>query len=80
MKYLLFTMPTCSDCHMIKEFLEEKGVEFEEVDAATDEGIEVAAKFNVMSTPVFISLEDDKEVGRADDMEGVKKIIENQSL
>lgn len=76
-------MPACPDCHMIREFLEEKkiNVEGEEVDTATDEGMEKAVEFNVMSTPTVVFLDEDyKEVSRALSLDEVKNIVENKSL
>jgi len=82
-KYLFFTMPACPDCHMIKEFLEEKkiNIEGEEIDTAEDEGMEKAVEFNVMSAPTMIFLDEDgKEVTRASSVDEVKNVVENKSL
>jgi len=74
-------MPACTDCHMIKEFLEEKKIKVEEIDTAEDEGMEKAVEFNVMSAPTMIFLDEDgKEVTRANSVDEVKKVVENKSL
>lgn len=76
-------MPACPDCHLIKEFLEEKAINIkgEEVDASTDKGMEKAVEFNVMSTPTIIFLdENSKELSRAFSVDEVKKVLENKSL
>jgi len=74
-------MPACPDCHMIKEFLEEKKIKVEEIDTAEDEGMEKAVEFNVMSAPTMIFLDEDgKEVTRANSVDEVKKVVENKSL
>lgn len=36
-KVMLYTTPTCHNCHEIKAFLKEKNVEFEEIDIAANE-------------------------------------------
>jgi len=74
-------MPACPDCHMIKEFLEEKKIKVEEIDTVEDEGMEKAVEFNVMSAPTMIFLDEDgKEVTRANSVDEVKKVVENKSL
>ena len=74
-------MPTCPNCHLIKEFLDEKKIGFEEIDATTDEGIEQAAKYEIMSTPIFLVVDDEgREINRVSDIDDVKKIIENERL
>lgn len=35
-KIRILTMPTCPFCKMAKEFLKEKGIKFEEIDATAD--------------------------------------------
>ncbi len=35
-KIKVYSTPTCPYCHMIKEYLTEKGVEFEDIDVAAD--------------------------------------------
>ena len=36
-KVKVYSTPTCPYCKMAKEFLKEKGVEFEDVDVSTDQ-------------------------------------------
>lgn len=50
----VYTTPVCSLCFVLKEFLKEKGVEFEEIDVSQDEKIrdEIIEKSNQMSIPV----------------------------
>ncbi len=76
-------MPACPDCHIIREFLDEKKINIEgkEIDTATDEGMEKAVEFNVMSAPALVFLdENNKEVSRAFSVDEVKRVIENKSL
>jgi glutaredoxin len=47
MKPIIYTTPTCTYCHALMDWLESKGVEYEERDALSlDPGDEVAKKFD----------------------------------
>ncbi len=37
----IYTTPTCAYCHALMDWLDSKGVEYEEVDATNKEGIKV---------------------------------------
>ena len=37
----VYTTPTCVYCHALMDWLDEKGVEYEEIDATTVDGINV---------------------------------------
>jgi len=49
----IYTTPTCPYCHMAKEFLKEKGVEFDEIDVSADQEAakEMVAKSGQMGVP-----------------------------
>jgi len=80
-KYMLFFTPMCPKCPKIKEFMEDKKVEKEWVDAATKEGLEKAKELNVSSVPTMVFFDKNgKEVARAMTIEEVKRVIENRSL
>ncbi len=55
-KIILYTTPTCAFCPLVKKFLEEKGVEYEEIDVSEDEKArqEMIEKSGQMSVPVVI--------------------------
>ena len=55
-KVLLFSQPDCPPCHVVKLFLAEKGVAFEERDITTDPAAvkELAEKYFSHSTPTLI--------------------------
>ena len=40
-KIKVYTTPTCAYCHALMEWLDEKGVEYEEMDATKEPGISV---------------------------------------
>lgn len=55
-RVVLFTHPDCPPCHILKLFLEEKGVAFEERDIAADPAAvrELTEKYNSHSTPTLV--------------------------
>ena len=80
MKYKLFFTPMCPNCPSVKEFMKTVDMEGEEIDAALPEGLEEAKKFNVISVPTVIFLEDDKIKSVAHSIDEIKRVIENRSL
>ena len=52
-KIKVYTTPTCPYCHMLKHFLEEKGVEYEDVNVAEDQNAarEMIGKSGQMGVP-----------------------------
>jgi glutaredoxin len=80
-KYMLFFTPMCPKCPKIKEFMKDKNLEHEWVDAATAEGLEKARELKVGNVPTVIFLDaHGKEVARAVNIEEVKRVIENRTL
>ena len=55
-KITLFTQPDCPPCQVLKLFLEEKGLEFEERDITLDPGAaqELTEKYKSHSTPTLV--------------------------
>ena len=80
-KYMLFFTPMCPKCPKVKEFMEDKGLEKEWVDASTKEGLEKSRELGVSNVPTVIFFDEEgKEVTRATTIEEVKRVIENKSL
>lgn len=54
-KIKVYNTPTCPYCHQLKEFLEEKGLEFEDVDVSVneEERKEMVEKSGQMGVPVI---------------------------
>ncbi len=50
----VYTTPTCAFCHMTKQFLQDKGAEYEEIDVSTDQQAaqEIVEKTGQMGVPV----------------------------
>ena len=53
MKFILYTLPTCGVCHMIKTKLEKKNIEYEEHDLT-----EIADSLNIDHAPVLKVIND----------------------
>jgi glutaredoxin 3 len=54
-KVKIYTTPTCPFCFLAKEYLKEKGIEFEEVDVSKNEAaaMEMIQKSGQMGVPVI---------------------------
>lgn len=52
-KVIVYSTTTCPYCHMVKDFLKEKGVEFEDIDVARDQekAKEMMSKSGQMGVP-----------------------------
>jgi len=73
-KVKIYTTPACPFCHLAKEFLKEKGIEFEEVDVLKDEKAaeEMIKKSGQMGVPV---IEIDGEIVVGFDKEKIEKLL-----
>ena len=81
MKYKLFFTPMCPKCPAIKEFMKGTDIEGEFIDATYPEGLEKARRYEVISVPAVLFLDDnDKIVSTAHSLEEVKRVVENKSL
>lgn len=49
----VYSTPTCPYCHMLKDFLKEKGIEFDDIDVAEDQEAakEMVGKSGQMGVP-----------------------------
>lgn len=76
MKYILFTSPFCAACKPVKEFLSNTKINGEFVDAADDNGSEIAVKYSVMKLPTIIFLDSNgHEICRCHSIGEIKEII-----
>lgn len=55
MKFILYTLPTCGVCHMIKTKLEKKNIQYEEHDLT-----EIADSLNIDHAPVLKVINDNE--------------------
>ena len=53
-KIKVYSTPACPYCHLLKEYLKEKGVEFEDIDVSQNENAlqELVQKTGQMAVPV----------------------------
>jgi len=76
-KVKVYTTPTCPYCVMVKEFLKEKGVEFEEIDVSLEENQkkfleEIVPKSKSMGVP---QIEIDGEIVVGFDKEKILELL-----
>ena len=77
-KIKVFSTPICPYCTTLKEFLKERGVEFEEIDVSQDEKAmkEMVEKTGQMGVPV---MEIDGEIVVGFDREKIIKLLKLES-
>lgn len=73
-KVKIYTTPSCPYCVMAKEFLRQKGIEFEEIDVSKNEKAarEMIEKSGQMGVPV---LDIDGEIVVGFDKERIEKLL-----
>lgn len=59
--YILFSRQGCPNCPAVKDFLAASGLQGTLVDVDTEEGLDAAQRYEVLSTPTAILLGDDGE-------------------
>lgn len=70
----------CPNCPKVKDFMKTVVMEGEFIDAATDDGLEQAQKFNVSSVPTVIFLDGDVVKSIAYSVEEIKRVVQNKTL
>ena len=73
-KVRLFTSPSCPFCYSLKDFLKEKGIEFEEIDVSQDEKAkeEMIKKTGRLEAPI---IEIDGQIVVGFDKEKICKLL-----
>ena len=73
---IIYSTPTCPWCNVMKEFLKEKGIEFEEIDVSKDQekAQEMIEKSGQMGVP---QLEINGKMIVGFDKEAIEKELEN---
>jgi thioredoxin 1 len=61
MKLLKFSQPSCAPCRMVSDYLNRKGVEYEEINVLDEKNAELANKFKIQSVPVLVLVDDNGE-------------------
>ncbi len=77
MKVIVYTTPICSYCHMVKDFLKENKIEFEEINVAEDQEAaqEMVKKSGQMGVPVTEITNGNTEMIIGFDKEKLKKAL-----
>ena len=74
--YVLFTTPFCRGCKPVKEFLSTANIKGDHIDASSDEGSEIAVKYNVQGVPTIIFLDgQNNEISRVHTLADVKELL-----
>lgn len=73
-KVKIYSIPTCPYCFALKEFLKEKGIDFEDIDISNNEKAkkEMIEKSGQITVPV---LEIDDEIVVGFDKEKIEKLL-----
>jgi glutaredoxin-like YruB-family protein len=73
-KVKIYTTPVCPFCNLAKQYLKEKGIEFEEIDVSKDEkaAMEMIQKSGQMGVPV---IEIDGKIVIGFDKEKIDKLL-----
>jgi hypothetical protein len=75
-KLLLITKDNCPKCVPVKNFLSNKLVNFKSYNASTKEGLKVAQKYNVLSTPTLLILDSkNRVIENLNTVEEISKLI-----
>jgi len=79
--YLLFFTPMCPNCPSVKDYMKMIRLEGKFVDATERNGYTLAAHYSVFSVPTVIFFdEQEHEIGRAQSIGQIKRLIENKQL
>jgi hypothetical protein len=80
-RYMFFMTPMCPNCAEIHDYMATVELPGDEIDATEDTGQALAEKWEVMSVPTLIFLNDEgREQARASSIQEVERITKNKSL
>jgi len=73
-KIKIYSTPTCPYCHLLKEYLKEKNIEFEDIDVSQNQEAlqELVKKTGAMAVPV---IDIDGEIVVGFDKEKIDKLL-----
>ncbi len=73
-KIKIYSTPTCPYCHLLKEYLKEKNIEFEDIDVSQNQEAlqELVKKTGAMAVPV---IDIDGEIVVGFDKERIDKLL-----
>lgn len=75
--YLLFTRAACPNCPPVKDYLSSSGLPGVLVDVDTEEGLALAGRYEVLSTPTAIVMgSDGRQIARAHSRRQLESIVQ----
>jgi glutaredoxin len=78
--YIVFTREACPNCPPVKQLLESLGLAGTAIDVDTDEGLDMARSYEVLSTPTVIFLDSvGDELYRAHSGARVRELLESRA-
>lgn len=91
--YKLFVMPACDKCTAVKEYLKEKGMQFEEYDLTAAKGMDSFREYypdikekvtrnedGSLVIPIMLVFDNSNMINFANKIDEVKRLVENASL
>ncbi len=73
-KIIMFTSNSCPNCVELKNFYEAKGIDFEEINTSTPDGLAQAMLYDVLATPTILIKKDDGQDLVIRDFEEMKEV------
>ncbi len=77
---ILFTTQTCPNCKMVKKFLNDANVSWEEIDAGDEKNREIVEKYGICTAPTMVVELDDESVTIYHNASEIKKAIDGGSI
>ena len=75
MQLIKFSLPNCQPCKVLAEQMKKEGIESTEISLFEDTE-ELGFKYSIRNVPVVVILDDEnKEIGRARNIEQLKEIL-----
>lgn len=78
-KYLLFTSPICRNCPPMKEYVKTIDIMGIDIDISTQDGFEIAKKYEVQSTPCLLLFSNSNIIAKTHSVDEIKKVLSSSN-
>lgn len=76
MKYKVFTTPSCPNCPIVKEEMQNYEIEGEKIDASQPKGLNQARELGISSVPFVVFFDDEgKEIKRCNTVDQIRDFL-----